>query len=117
LKKNVENEKVAPEPPKINIFSLFGAKKPAQEPVDPNKEWKELRAGLKLQSIVHSKRMNEVVQPTLIEKKKCIITRHLGYKTMIPGAGQWTILTDDKNECWFCGQHILSLFIWTPRIG
>ena len=61
--------------------------------------------------------MNEVVQPALLEKKKCIITRHLGYKNMIPGAGQWTIITDEKNECWFCGQHILSLFIWTPRIG
>ena len=27
------------------------------------------------------------------------------------------MLTDLKDECWHCGQHILTLFIWTPRIG
>lgn len=42
-------------------MSLFGMGKPKAEPVDPNKEWKELRAGLKLQSIISSKRMNETV--------------------------------------------------------
>ena len=50
---------------KIDIMSFFGGggKKKSEataEPVDPNKEWKELRAGLKLQSIVNSKRINEV---------------------------------------------------------
>ena len=36
---------------------------------------------------------------------------------MQPGAGQWRIMTDQREECWHCGQHILTLFIWTPRIG
>ena len=26
-------------------------------------------------------------------------------------------MTDQREECWHCGQHILTLFIWTPRIG
>jgi len=47
-------------------LSLFGIKQP--EP-DPNKEWRELRAGLKLQSIVKSKRMNEVVHTGHLEKR------------------------------------------------
>ena len=36
---------------------------------------------------------------------------------MIPGSGQWKIATDANDECWFCGQHILTLFLWSPRIG
>ena len=36
---------------------------------------------------------------------------------MIPGIGQWKMITDGKDECWVCGQHILTLFVWTPRIG
>ena len=99
-------------------MSLFGQKPKGEEPVDREKEhWKDLRAGLKLQSIVNSKRMNEFNHPKIMDKKTCIITRHIGYKTMIPGVGQWKIITDLKDECWFCGQHILTLFVWSPRIG
>ena len=63
-------------------------------PTDPNKEWKELRAGLQLQSIVKSKRMNEVIHTGLLDKRKCVITRQLGYKTLIPNSAQWQISTD-----------------------
>ena len=41
-------------------MAMFGIKKKAPA-VDPQKQWKELREGLKLQSIVNSKRMTEVV--------------------------------------------------------
>jgi len=71
--------------------------------MDPQKEWRELRSGLKLQSIVKSKRMTEVMQTSLIDKRKCVITRHLLTKILTPGAGQWQIFTDSKDECWFCG--------------
>ena len=98
------------------MLGLFGMAKPT-EPVDPNKEWKELRAGVKLQSIIHSKRMNEHVHTSVIDKKTCIITRHVGAKKLIPGSGQWKIDTEQNDECWFCGQHILTLFLWSPRIG
>lgn len=27
------------------------------------------------------------------------------------------MLTDVKDECFYCGQHLLTLFLWTPRIG
>lgn len=32
-------------------------------------------------------------------------------------SGQWQICTDDFNSCWYCGQQILTLFLWTPRIS
>ena len=100
---------------KDDILSLFGVKK--QPTVDPNKQWHELREGLKLQSIVNSKRMNEINFPTALDKKTCIITRHIGMQKFIPGSGQWQILTEPRDECWHCGQHNLALFIWSPRIG
>ena len=102
----IKGQQVKQAPPKQNsaVMSLFGlGKKPEPEPVDPNKEWKELRAGLKLQSIISSKRMNEVIHASTFEKKRCIITRHIGQKQIIPGAGQWKIITDQREECWFCG--------------
>ena len=24
---------------------------------------------------------------------------------------------DEHSECWYCGQYILTLFLWTPRIS
>ena len=35
----------------------------------------------------------------------------------MPGSGQWEILTDLNDECWHCGQHVLSVFIWNQRLG
>lgn len=92
-------------PKKVDIMSLFGMKPKNQDPpIDKEKEhWKDIRAGLKLQSIINSKRMNELSHPNVINRQTCIITRHIGYKVMIPGAGQWKIITDPKDECWFCG--------------
>ena len=76
-----------------------------------------MRSGLKLQSIVKSKRMTEVLSSGLIDKKTCIITRHLGTKKLIPGSGQWQVFTQASDECWHCGQHVMTLFLWSPRIG
>lgn len=98
-----------------------------------HQKMKKIRQGLKLRNVVASKRMNqlnqtELMRPALFEEtspteatssesSKLIIQRHLGYKTMIPGSGQWRLSTAPSEECWHCGQHILTLFIWTPRIG
>ena len=48
---------------------------------------------------------------------KLIISRHLGMKHVMPGMAQWSVTTDKKSECWRCNQHILTIFLWTPRIG
>ena len=49
---------------------------------------------------------------------RLILQRNLGTKHLIPGSHQWNILTDKRQEqCWYCGQYVLTLFIWTPRIG
>jgi len=61
--------------------------------------------------------MNELGVSSGVKQSKLILQRHLGYSEMMPGAGQWQLLTELKDECWHCGQHILTLFIWTPRIG
>ena len=49
--------------------------------------------------------------------KKMIIVRHLGEKHIKKGSEQWQVLTDKKDECWRCNHHILTIFLWTPRIG
>ena len=49
--------------------------------------------------------------------KKCIIMRGLSTKHVIPGNQQWKIIDDKRDECWKCSQHILTIFLWSPRIG
>jgi hypothetical protein len=62
--------------------------------------------------------MNETsIVATNVEQKKLIITRQLGFKDLIPGCGQWQVLTKMRDECWVAGQHILTIFLWSFRIG
>ena len=35
----------------------------------------------------------------------------------MPGSSQWQVLTDKKDECWKCGLHVITVLLWTPRIG
>lgn len=35
----------------------------------------------------------------------------------MPMSAQWVVNSDEHTECWYCGQHILTLFLWTPRIA
>lgn len=46
-----------------------------------------------------------------------IIQRHLGFKNLIAKSGQWEVCPGAHSECWYCSQHLLTLFIWTPRIS
>jgi len=46
-----------------------------------------------------------------------ILQRHLGFKDLIPNSGKWKVCADEFSECWYCSQHILTLFIWKPRIS
>ena len=52
-----------------------------------------------------------------VEQQKLIIQRQLGHKILLPGAAQWNVFTNQKDECWICGHYIMTVFIWTPRIG
>ena len=62
---------------------------------EEQQKWQKLRAGLKLRNIVSSKRMNEVKIDLLdSEVKKCIISRMIGHKDVMPGSGQWTLSKD-----------------------
>ena len=35
----------------------------------------------------------------------------------MPNSGRWKICADELSECWYCEQHIMTLFIWTPSIS
>ena len=52
-----------------------------------------------------------------MESQKLIIQRQLGHKKLCFGAAQWGVYTNQKDECWICGHYIMTVFIWTPRIG
>ena len=50
--------------------------------------------------------------------RKLLITRKIGFKELIPDSGQWKLSTDPKDEeCWVCTKAIMTVFIWTPRVG
>ena len=83
-----------------------------------------IREGLKLRNVVASKRMNEVTtymgdidMEGSFLAKTLVINRMLGTRHILPGSGQWNVQDDKKSECWKCGQHILTIFLWSPRIG
>ena len=48
---------------------------------------------------------------------KMIIQRQLGHKELMPGSAQWGVYTELKDECWICNHSVMTLFVWTPRIG
>ena len=35
----------------------------------------------------------------------------------MPGSAQWKVCTDEAVECFYCGQHILTLFLYTDRLS
>lgn len=51
------------------------------------------------------------------DSQRLIIQRNIGFKDIIPGSGQWAVLTDKKEECWICNQSVMTIFLWKPRIG
>lgn len=87
-------------------------------------KWHQVREGLKLRSVVNAKRVNdlstylgEIDMEGSFLARKMIIQRNLAIRHVMPGSAQWRILTDKRDECWKCGQHVLTIFLWTPRIG
>jgi len=74
--------------------------------------------------VINSKRINEAaayisdidMQGSFLSNK-LILYRHLGLKHVIPGSSQWVVGAEKKSECWSCTQQILTIFLWTPRIG
>ena len=90
-----------------------------ESPSHVYKQWSDIRMGLKLRNIVQSMRLNDVSQQMMpgMEWRKCIIQRQLGHKEIMPGSAQWGIFSKQKDECWICAHHILTVFVWTPRVG
>ena len=94
------------------------------EQIRTENQWMNIREGIKLRNVVTSKRMNEVTtymgdidMEGSFLAKTLVINRNLGLKHILPGSGQWQVHNDKKSECWKCGQHILTIFLWTPRVG
>ena len=51
------------------------------------------------------------------ETQALMLTRHQGLEHLLPESSKWKVLTSLKDECWVCDNHIIALYIWTPRIG
>ena len=106
----------------MGLFNMKTMKK--VDDTREKKKWRDIREGLKLRSIINSKRMNEVstylgeidMEGSFLSRK-LIIHRHLGLKHAFKNSAQWVVMSDKKSECWRCSQHILTIFLWTPRIG
>ena len=56
---------------------------------------------------------------TGVDFVKCIIQRKLGHEEIMPGSAQWSVHTEHgaNDDCWICGHYIMTVFVWTPRIG
>ena len=77
-----------------------------------------LREGIKLRNILGSVRINELGHhEASFNSQKLLIQRHLGLKEIIPFAGLWKVYRSAKDECWFCNQSIMTVFLWRPRVG
>ena len=61
--------------------------------------------------------MNAQDVKTGLNDQRCLIQRHLGHKNVMPGSSQWRVYTRQKDDCWICGRYILTVFIWTQRVG
>ena len=105
--------------------ALFKAKHMAIcDEIKKENQWMQIREGLKLRNVNTLKRMNDVgtymgeidMEGSFLAKT-LIISRILGSKHLQPGSAQWRVLDDKKDECWKCGQYVLTLFLWNPRIG
>ena len=51
------------------------------------------------------------------EHKYLVLTRHQGLEHFLPDSSKWKVITTLKDECWVCSNHIIALYVWTPRIG
>ena len=60
---------------------------------------------------------NDVDMEGSFLSKKLIIRRNLSTRHVIPGVGQWMVCSDKHSECWRCNQHILTIILWSHRIG
>lgn len=87
--------------------------------VDEERKWKQIRQGLLLKSINSARQRHETTGsfPAGLECQTLALTRQRGLDHVIPDAFKWKLLTTKKDECWLCEEHVITLYIWTPRIG
>ena len=69
---------------------------------------------IKVKQILQQKRIESRVTefPRNDDAVDLILTRHIGIKESMPGSGQWRMLTDKHDACWFCDQWVYSLIFW-----
>ena len=54
------------------------------------------------------------------DKQLLLVTRILGHKDDMPGAGQWRVFTESfkgQNDCWLCDHQVYSIIFWNKDIG
>ena len=59
---------------------------------------------IQVKQILQQKRIESRVTefPRSDDATDMILSRHIGLKEAMPGSGQWTMLTEKDDACWFC---------------
>ena len=72
---------------------------------------------IKVKLILQQKKIESRVTefPRNDNASNMILTRHIGLKESIPGSGQWKMLTDKDDCCWYCDQWIYTLIFWDEK--
>lgn len=58
-----------------------------------------------------------MTEESLKNVNKLIFQRYLGHKNLIPGSGQWRMLTETGQKCWICSGSIFTLVFWTKSFA
>ena len=93
------------------------SKRVVRKEPSPDDEWALIRSGLRRQSIQQQLQMTELKQVAVsVEFSKLLMQRHIGLGSIVPNAEKWRIDTEQRDECWHCGQYVLTIFLWSPQI-
>ena len=57
------------------------------------------------------------VFPAGLDNETLLLTRMRGFVHLMPDSKKWKLSTKSKEECWLCEEHLITLYIWTPKIG
>ena len=73
------------------------------------------RETIKLKQLMDRKRLlgpQQIKESDLNGEQILNITRLIGHKELMPGSGQWKVLTTSKpqDECWICGNKSTHSF-------
>ena len=72
---------------------------------------------MEVKQILQQKKIMSTITefPRSNEPTNLILTRHIGLKETLPGSGQWNMLTEIDDCCWYTDQWIYTLIFWDAK--